>query len=111
MAKYYIKSGTFEIILDASDLKSGMQKAASRALKTKSKVGVLAAISETGFGLATSGKIISFIPFLEEVGATLPPRKELLLLLSKVINKPLKDLDNRLKKWYLEGDENFDPEI
>ena len=63
MAKYYIKSGTFGTILDAPDISSGVQRAAYRAAKDSASVGVLVTVSETGFSLGTSSKIISFIPF------------------------------------------------
>ena len=111
MAKYYIKSGTFGTILDAPDISSGVQRAAYRAAKDSASVGVLVTVSETGFSLGTSSKILSFIPFLCQAGVTLPPQDELLKILSKIAKKPVKELDDSFKKWYLEGDDSFNPPL
>jgi len=111
MAKYYIKSGVLEVVLDAPTVEDGVFRTAAYALKRKATIGVLVAISETGFSFNSSTKIISFIPFLRHAGANLPSRKKLLTILSKITKKPLKDLDDDYKRWYFEGDDNFDPQL
>lgn len=111
MAKYYIKSGKLEVVLDAPTIEDGVYRTAEYALGRKAKIGVLVAISETGFTLNSSTKIISFIPFLRLAGADLPTENELLTILSKITKKPLEDLDENFKRWYFEGDESFDPKL
>jgi hypothetical protein len=111
MAKYYIKSGVLEVVLDAPTIEAGVFRTAKYAMCKKARIGVLVAIGETGFHINASTKIISFIPFLRQVGADLPSQERLFDLLAEITKKPVKDFDDDLKRWYLEGDDNFDPKL
>ena len=111
MAKYYCRSGTFELIMDAPEMDVCVYKFVSIVLGddisldkfNNSGCSFLMSIGEKGFENKSSTKYMSLIPYLKEMGVDLPSDEDLIFWISQQMGIAL---NQKTINWFIDGVES-----